>query len=118
MNRLVQFLSTVGAGAGLMFFLDPSRGRRRRSLVRDKATHYLNLIDDAIDTTSRDFNNRAHGLVARATSLLDLGEIPDDDVLVARVRSKMGRYVSHPGAVEVSAHRGLVRLSGQSPLTR
>jgi uncharacterized membrane protein len=35
-----------------------------------------------------------------------------DPVLVERVRSKMGRYVAHPGAVEVSAFGGHVTLSG------
>jgi uncharacterized membrane protein len=34
------------------------------------------------------------------------------DVLVARVRSKLGRAVSHPSAIEVTAHQGCVTLCG------
>jgi len=35
-----------------------------------------------------------------------------DEVLVERVRSKMGRIVSHPHAIGVSAYDGRVTLSG------
>jgi hypothetical protein len=35
-----------------------------------------------------------------------------DEKLVARIRSKMGRYVSHPHAVHVEANNGEVTLSG------
>ena len=35
-----------------------------------------------------------------------------DDKLVERVRSKMGRYVSHPRAIEVMAQDGCVCLRG------
>lgn len=35
-----------------------------------------------------------------------------DDVLAARVRSKLGRVVSHPHAIHVEAHDGCVSLSG------
>ncbi|MGH7572321.1 MAG: SRPBCC family protein, partial [Gemmatimonadota bacterium] len=35
-----------------------------------------------------------------------------DDVLAERVRSKMGRHVSHPGAIEVTARWGRVTLRG------
>jgi uncharacterized membrane protein len=41
------------------------------------------------------------------------GEVPTDQQLTERVRAKLGRHVSHPGAVEVSANQGRVVLSGQ-----
>jgi uncharacterized membrane protein len=98
-------------GAGLMHLLDPERGRRRRSIARDAVTHYVGRADDAIDATARDVVNRVRGLVAEARSALRRDE-PSDDVLEARVRSKLGHYVSHPGSIGVTAHEGRVFLSG------
>jgi hypothetical protein len=37
---------------------------------------------------------------------------PSDAVLVERVRSKVGRWVSHPGSIHVTATDGHVVLSG------
>ena len=39
-------------------------------------------------------------------------DVPDD-VLVSRLRSKMGRVVSHPRAIEITANQGRVTLRGQ-----
>ena len=36
----------------------------------------------------------------------------DDDQLIARVRSKLGRVVSHPHAIDAAARDGHVALSG------
>src|SRR5258705_228908 len=44
------------------------------------------------------------GVLRRAAS--------DDDVLVERVRSKLGRWTSHPSAIRVSAADGRLTLSG------
>jgi hypothetical protein len=107
-------LALVGLGAGLMYFLDPDRGRRRRALVRDQMIHALNAIDDAIGVISRDLGNRSRGAWASVESLPArfFGEDVPDEVLAERVRSKLGRYVSHPGSIGVSAYEGRVILSG------
>lgn len=102
----------AGIGAGLMFFLDPVRGRRRRSLIREKAFSIGRRMQRATGKMSRDLGNRAHGVVARAQHH---PEQISDDVLVARVRSRIGRVVSHPHAVGISAREGAVTLSGTIP---
>src|SRR4029079_14165975 len=58
-------LSVCGAaiGAGAMFLLDPRLGKRRRSLLRDKAVSVSRHTASAIDKTSRGLKNRAHGTV-------------------------------------------------------
>jgi uncharacterized membrane protein len=101
----------LGLGAGLMYLFDPDRGRRRRARLRDAAVHLVNAADDAIGKTARDLSNRASGFVAEINSAFRREEVIDD-VLVARVRSKLGRVVSHPHAIEVSADQGRVTLKG------
>jgi hypothetical protein len=101
----------AGLGAGLMYFLDREVGRRRRALVRDQAVHLTHAAGDTLDAKSRDLTNRTRGLVATTRSSL-FNDHPDDPVLVGRVRSELGRVVSHPSAIEVTAVDGRVTLSG------
>ncbi|HEV7797174.1 MAG TPA: SRPBCC family protein [Pyrinomonadaceae bacterium] len=111
MNRELRLLSGAGLGAALMYFLDPERGRRRRALLRDKLISAKRKAPRALEVTARDLRNRAQGLVAEAAAKVTCDQ-PPDEKLVARVRSELGKVVSHPGAIEVSADRGRVQLTG------
>jgi hypothetical protein len=111
MNKAIAFASGIGIGGGLMYLFDPDRGRRRRSLIRDKAAGAVRDVDDAINKSARDIGNRAKGVMAEARSLFSFGEIPDE-ILVTRVQAKIGRLVSHPHAIEVSVDDGEVTLRG------
>lgn len=104
-------LAGIGAGAALMYFLDPNRGARRRSLVSDKFTSAAHKLPDAVQVTAEDLSNRAYGFWAEATRMFS-NDNPTDQVVEARVRSKMGRVVSHPHAVNVSSNDGNVTLEG------
>lgn len=88
MSKTLGLLGAAGVGAGLTFFLDPRLGRRRRALVRDKAVRFAHVTSDAADTTSR------------------------DEVLVERVRARIGIVVRQPSSIDVSAQDGRVVLSG------
>lgn len=111
MNRLT-LLGGLGLGAGLMYVLDPDLGRRRRALLRDQATRLGNKACEVADAASRDLSHRAAGLMARLkTFFTGEGEVSDHQ-LVERVRSTMGRVVSHPSSIEVSAEEGTVTLRG------
>ena len=101
----------AGVGAGLMFLLDPSRGARRRALVRDKFVRAAYKTRDAAGATSRDLSNRLTGLAARTQSRL-ADEPADDSVVVERVRAKLGRVASHPRAIDVLANDGIITLRG------
>jgi hypothetical protein len=104
-------IGSAALGAGLMYLFDPRQGHRRRALARDKAVHLLRTSGRAIDVTSRDASHRAYGVVSAARSYFRPGR-PGDEVLVARVRSQLGRVSSHPRAIEVTAHDGRVTLHG------
>lgn len=101
----------MGIGASLMYFLDPTGGGRRRALMRDQFVHASHRVTDAADATRRDLANRATGAVARIRRARRDGPV-DDSVLVERVRSHLGRSVSHPRAIDVDARDGVVTLRG------
>jgi uncharacterized membrane protein len=111
MNKALKVISAAGLGAGLMYLFDPDRGKRRRALLRNKAEHATRIASDVAGKTRRDIRNHLRGAVAEVESLFKSGEV-SDDVLDARVRSKLGRVVSHPHAIEVKTDKGIVTLSG------
>ena len=111
MKKGITLAGAAGAGAALMYLFDPDRGKSRRALVRNKTTHMVKKTGDALGKTSRDLRNHARGVVAEAKSLFR-SEVVSDEVLAARVRSKMGRVVSHPSAIEAKVNKGNVTLSG------
>ncbi len=105
-------LGTAGLAAGVMFLLDPATGARRRAILRDKLVSLMRLTAWAADKTSRDVKNRLSGTVHSTKSrFTDIAV--SDDVLVERVRSRMGRAVSHSHAVRVTAKNGRVTLTGE-----
>lgn len=111
MTSAAAMLGAAGIGAALMYFLDPSRGRRRRAVVRDQMMHAVRKGEHGLEATVNDLSNRAHGLAAETRNMFTSDD-PTDDVLVARVRSELGRVCSHPRAVIVTASNGTVTLSG------
>lgn len=101
----------LGLGAGLTYFFDPQRGRRRRASVRDTMTHVAHVTGNAVGKTSRDVSNRVRGFVSEVPRTFK-GATVSDEVLVERVRAKLGRVISHPRAIGVTAVQGRVTLSG------
>jgi hypothetical protein len=108
---MAPLLIGLAAGAAGAFFMDPQQGRRRRSLVRDKVTHNIRQGREFRDAAARDLKARAQGAAAQLRAMR--GGPVSDDVLIGRVRAKLGRYVSHPHAVRVGAQAGIVTLSGE-----
>ena len=111
MNTRTGVIGGVGLGASVMYLLDPERGRRRRAILRDGISARASDSERFLKKSGRDFGNRARGMAAKTRNLFPAGPV-EDDVLAERVRSKMGRYVSRPSAIEVSAVAGRVTLSG------
>ncbi len=105
------YLAAVGLGTGLMYFLDPDRGKRRRAVVRDRAAKLARQTSRIADKTMRDVANRTHGLAAETESLFNPEPVPDE-VLEARIHTRIGRLVAHPREIQVSVSGGKVTLEG------
>lgn len=111
MNSNSALLASVGAGAALVYFLDPASGARRRARVRDTIAHSSVVTRRAAGKTSRDLAHRISGTAASLQQFAQT-DSPDDDVLLERVRAKLGRVVSHPHAIDVIVNGGTVTLQG------
>lgn len=70
MRGIIAILSGIGAGAALMYFMDPDRGNRRRALVRDKMTKLNRQTQEAVSGHMKDMSNRAKGMLHEAKSAL------------------------------------------------
>jgi uncharacterized membrane protein len=79
--------------------------------MRDRLRRELHETEKAFNVGAADLRQRARGLAAEASARLN-HEPVDDDVLSARVRSRIGRLVSHPGLLGVTARSGRLTLDG------
>ena len=112
MNKGVALVGGLGLGAALMYVFDPDRGQRRRALIRDKVDAAAHKMSNAAEKASRDISNRAYGMVAETKSIFRHEEV-SDDVLVDRVRSRLGRIPVHIGAFDIDANNGVLTLRGE-----
>jgi hypothetical protein len=92
------FAAGLGLGAGLMYFLDPDRGGRRRTHARNQIIHASHAVGD---------NARAQ-LVALQRAADDV----DDRALAERIRAILGHVVTHAHAVALEVSKGVVTVSG------
>jgi uncharacterized membrane protein len=111
MNKLSSTLTTFGLGAAVMYLFDPDWGRRRRSLMRDKAVGAFNDIGDMLAKGLEDLGNRAYGILAETRARLG-GQEPPDWILEQRARAELGWLVRFPGSIEVSVNQGRLTLGG------
>jgi len=111
MNRSWSWCCGAATGAGLLFFLDPARGRGRRARLLDQARSAFRRVGDGSSMAWRDLKHRTQGVLHDSMAIGRDDQV-SDETLVARVRAKLGRYVSNPGSIVVTATQGRVHLSG------
>lgn len=113
----MNWLGGMAVGALVMYVADPSEGRRRRALLQDKMTHYSHQARRELGKTVRDTRNRLTGLQAEAVRLISgrSAKPLDNHVLEARVRSRVARALPQLEEIGVTAHSGIVTLSGNIP---
>jgi uncharacterized membrane protein len=112
MRQTLKLLTGLGLGASLMYWFDPQSGRRRRALSRDRLNSAVNHFTCGLDKAYRDIRHRACGLTSAVSSYFSPRSSSSDAVLLERVRSKLGRYVSHPASLQTDVCAGCVSLSG------
>jgi hypothetical protein len=108
-NKIALFVG-AGLGASLMFILDPARGARRRSLVRDKTAKIFRRGGRAIHDRTEDIGNRLSGTVHEIRTRG--ATPPTNHQLEERVRAELGHRVEHSKAIEVIVDDGYVTLRG------
>jgi len=104
----------AGLGAGLEYFLDPDRGRRRRNMARDRAAAAARRANSTVQRKARYAASTARGLTDRAAYSKN-GEIaPDDATLAHRVESEIFRDPEVPkGQINVNVEDNVVVLRGK-----
>ena len=109
--RTSGMLTGLILGAGAMYFLDPQQGRRRRAMWQNQLERMGHSLPDALDVAWRDLSNRTFGVASEMRHLIEADDA-SDAVISQRVRSKLGRCVGHPAAIQVDVADGCVCLSG------
>jgi osmotically-inducible protein OsmY len=102
------------AGAGLVYFLDPEQGKRRQAVVRDQWKKFQNETTTHAEAVAKDSLNRARGSAIETLQHFS-NESVSDEIVVARVRSELGHYVSQPRNVEITVTDGVLTLAGTIP---
>ena len=97
-RALGSFAAGVGLGAGMMYYLDPERGARRRAQARNQLVHASHVVKD---------NSRA-----QLQALWQAQEDIDDGLLAERARAILGRVATHAQALALEVSKGVITVSG------
>lgn len=92
------FAAGIGLGAGMMYYLDPERGQRRRTEARNQLVHASHVVKD---------NSRAQ-LQALWQAQHDI----DDGMLAERARAILARVATHAQALALDVSKGVITVSG------
>jgi hypothetical protein len=99
--RPIGTLGAMAAGALAMYYLDPELGAQRRRLLAE-------LVRSGLPQERRQARQRV-----RAYHRTTQADPQTDADLRDRIQTRLGRLVSHPGAIDVSVSNGVVRLGGR-----
>jgi len=110
---LLALTAGLGLGAGLMYLCDPDRGRSRRSQLKGEASGILHRGEDRIEKHGKDLFNRVRGFAVKVAEEIVPEEQPTDEVLLERIRSRMGHIVANPHEIQVRVEKGVVTLEGK-----
>src|SRR5215469_6019996 len=112
----IALLSLLGAGtAGMGIYLfDRKDGRKRRARLMKETKKVVATTTHEAKKSLKDAQNHLVGGIACLSARLRTEEATDE-VIVERVRSRMGRVVTHPHPIMVASDEGMVTLWGPVP---
>ena len=117
-DRIARLVGGALAGGVIVYFFDSYRGKLRRSRLGDQGRHLAALVRNAPSSRPLkrclSLSGRGLGLLAGLRTMCTPEEVADD-ILVDRVRAKLGHVSPHMGQIQVSVHEGVVTLHGSLP---
>lgn len=108
----------IGAALGAVgaWFLDPSNGKRRRHVTRDRIRAFFRGGARKTSRLGRTVTAHGYGVVKKAAHLREEPKEYDDATLKAKVETELFRFEHEvKGAVDVNAQHGVVQLRGELP---
>jgi osmotically-inducible protein OsmY len=110
-----RFAFRAAIGAAIAFFFDPTSGRRRRALARDRAGSFLRQGRRRLTRLQRHAQAEAYGVSQKAQHLREEPKpTPDDATLAQKVQTEIFRDPDVPkGQINVNAENGTVVLRGE-----
>jgi hypothetical protein len=98
-------IGAVAAGALAMYYMDPELGEQRRAYLADLMRTGWSGGDRRSQGRGRPVRRAYH----RPTPV----DPRSDAELRDRIQGRLGRLVSHPGAIQIQVDDGVVRLTGR-----
>lgn len=109
------FALAAAAGAAIAYFFDPTSGRRRRALARDRGAAFVRHSWRRLGRAERHAQAEAYGRSQKAKHLVEEPKPrPDDATLAHKVETEIFRDPQVPkGQINVNAENGTVVLRGE-----
>ena len=107
-------IGLVGTATGIVWgrLFDPSSGRRRRAMIRDRTAAYLRRGGRKAGR----LGSHSRGFAKRATHLREVRKDYDDATLADKIKSEIFRPADVPkGRININVQNGLVQLRGEIP---
>jgi hypothetical protein len=101
-------------GGALVWFFDPSNGRRRRAVTRDRVLASGRRSLRRSERLGRHVAADTYGLKQKVTHLKEEPKEYDDATLKSKVETELFRPAHVPkGKIDVNAQNGVVQLRGE-----
>jgi osmotically-inducible protein OsmY len=109
------FALFAAVGAAIAYLFDPTSGRRRRALARDRAGALVRRARRRADRLQRHAEAEAYGVSQRIQhGFEEPAPTPDDATLSQKVESEIFRHSEvSKGKININAENGTVVLRGE-----